>query len=391
MKAVTYQGPWQVAVDTVKTPTIQDPLDAVVKITSSALCGSDLHMYEGRIPPELGMVFGHEVLGVVQAVGSSVRLIQEGMRVVLPAHVYCGVCVNCARGRSAECLTMRPGKVGAAFGYANKGNYPGGQAEFIRVPFADANCVPLPGTPGDEWEDDFLMLADGFVSGWHATDLASVKAGSTVAVFGAGPIGLLSAYSALLRGASQVFVVDYVPERLRMAKTLGAIPINFGDQDPVEQIMAHRMKSGLPPGESMLPGVDSGIDAVGFQAIDRMHPEQENPSQVIQDLARLVNPGGSLGIIGVFPKHDQSPVQGNMANGQFTVPWGLLFSKGIQVGMGRTNDRQYNRMLRDLILSKPGVHPGKIVTHHAGLDEAPTLYKKFAHREDGVIKVVFHP
>ena len=131
MKAVTYQGPWQIAVESVETPAIQDPLDAVVKITSSALRGSDLHMYEGRIPPELEMVFGHEVLGIVQAVGSSVRLIQEGTRVVLPAHVYCGVCVNCARGLSAQRLTMRPGKVGAAFGYANKGNYPGGQAEFI--------------------------------------------------------------------------------------------------------------------------------------------------------------------------------------------------------------------------------------------------------------------
>ncbi len=391
MKAVTYQGPGQVSVENLSQPIIQDPLDAIVRVTSSALCGSDLHMYEGRIPPEIGMVFGHEVLGVVQEVGSSVRLIKSGMRVVVPAHVYCGVCVNCARERTAQCLTMRPGRVGAAFGYTNKGNYPGGQAEFLRVPFADANCMPVPGKPGDHWEDDFVMLADGFVSGWHATDLARVQAGSTVAVFGAGPIGLLSAYSALLRGASLVFVVDNVPERLHLSQTLGAIPVNFQDGDPVDQILAYRRDSGLPPGETALPGVDCGIDAVGFQALDRIHPSRENPSQVITDLARVVNPGGSLGIIGVYPKKDHSPSPvGGFADGRLTVPWGLLFSKGIALGLGRTPDRRYNRMLRDLILTK-GAHPGKIVTNHASLHEAPEAYKKFAARRDGVVKVVFVP
>ncbi len=347
-------------------------------------------MYEGRIPPQPGLVLGHEGMGVIEEVGEGVRLRKKGERVVLPAHVYCGVCVKCAQGETAQCLTMRPGRVGAAFGYAGKGHYRGMQAEAVRVPFADANCVPLPGAPGDAWEDDFLMLADAFVGGWHAADLAKVHGTPTVAVFGAGPIGLLTAMSAQLRGAGTVFVVDAVPARLEKAQELGAIPIDFRKGDPVEQIREHRRRIGLPPGESALDGIDAVIDAVGFQAWDRKNPELENPNQVIDDMSRLVNPGGTLGIMGVYVKKDARPTGGEGADGSLRVPWGLLFSKGVSIGMGRTNDRRYTRHLRDLVLAGRA-RPSAVVTHHVPLSEAPKAYRLFAERADGIIKVVFKP
>ncbi|MCL6559384.1 MAG: alcohol dehydrogenase, partial [Firmicutes bacterium] len=304
--------------------------------------------------------------------------------------VYCGVCINCARGNSAQCLSVRPGRFGAAYGYANMGGYQGAQAEYLRVPFADANCIPLPGTPMDKWEDDFVMLADAFVTGWHAAELANVQATATVAVFGAGPIGLLAAYSALLRGAAAVYVVDHVPARLAKAETLGAIPIDFRKGDPVEQIREKRREKGLPPGEDLFDGVDCGIDAVGFQAIDRNHPDQENPRQVIDDLTRLINPGGSLGIAGVYVTNDRNPPPQGNTDGSMTVSWGDFFNKGVSVRFGRTNDRRYTGKLRDLIIAGKA-HPGQIVTHRASLHDAPALYNKFALRADGVIKVVFRP
>ena len=168
-------------------------------------------MYDGRTGATAGLVLGHEPLGVVEQVGSAVELVKAGDRVVIPTHLYCGVCVNCARGYSAACLRVRPGGFGAAYGYAGMGPYRGAQAELLRVPFADANCIPVPGDPGDDREDDFVLLADAFVTGWHATELAAVRAGCTVAVFGAGAVGLLAAYSALLKGAAEVYVVDAYP------------------------------------------------------------------------------------------------------------------------------------------------------------------------------------
>jgi glutathione-independent formaldehyde dehydrogenase len=149
------------------------------------------------------------------------------MRVVVPTHLFCGVCYNCARGFTASCMRVRDDGLGAAYGYAGMGDYPGAWAELLRVPYADANCVQVPGTPGDDREDDFVLLADAFVTGWHATHLALVSAGDTVAVFGAGAVGLLAAYSSVLRGAAVVFSVDQVPERLGMAEALGAVPIDF--------------------------------------------------------------------------------------------------------------------------------------------------------------------
>jgi glutathione-independent formaldehyde dehydrogenase len=200
--------------------------DAVVRVTSSALCGTDLHMYDGRTGAAPGLVLGHEGLGIVEDVGRAVHRVQRGDRVVLPAHIYCGVCFNCARGNSAACLRVQPGHAGGAYAMPGMGPFRGSQAELVRVPFADANCVVLPGAPGDEPEDDFVLIADAWVTGWHATELAGVRAADTAAVFGAGAIGLLAAYSARLRGASEVDSVDLIDERLAKAAELGFVPVD---------------------------------------------------------------------------------------------------------------------------------------------------------------------
>jgi glutathione-independent formaldehyde dehydrogenase len=390
MKAVVFAGTRSVEVREVPDAVLEEPSDVVIRVTSSAICGTDLHMYDGRTGAEPGLVLGHEPLGVVEQAGSAVELITLGDRVVIPTHLYCGVCVNCARGLSAACLRVRPGGFGAAYGYAGMGPYSGAQAELLRVPHADANCVRVPGEPGDGLEDDLVMLADAFVTGWHATELARVFPGCTAAVFGAGTIGLLSAYSCLLRGADAVYVVDYIPERLEMAARLGAVPVDFRAGDPVEQIRAERGIHGLPPGEEPMNGVDIVIDAVGFQARDRATPDHENPAQVVGDLARLVNPTGHAGIIGVYAEKDLHPVPPYTAGGHLPVPWATFFSKGVSVGFGRTHDRRYTVLLRDMVLSGRA-RPAAIVTHHGRLDDAPALYQAFDQRADGVIKAVLNP
>ncbi|MFY9932910.1 MAG: glutathione-independent formaldehyde dehydrogenase [Streptosporangiaceae bacterium] len=390
MKAVVYTGTRQVGVRDVEDAVLEDPADVVVRVTSSAICGTDLHMYDGRTGAEPGMVIGHEPLGVIEQAGDAVTLVKPGDRVVIPTHLFCGMCFNCVRGYTAACLRVRPGGFGAAYGYAGMGSYRGAQADLLRVPFADANCVRVPGEPGDEREDDFVMLADAFVTGWHATELARMEPGSTVAVFGAGTVGLLAAYSSLLRGAAEVYVVDHVPERLELAGALGAVPISFADGDPVEQIRELRRQRGLPIGEEEMDGVQRGIDAVGFQARDRSDPARENPGQVVSDLARLVNPTGHVAIAGVYAEKDLHPAPSGSEDGSLHVPWATFFSKGITIGFGRTHDRRYTTRLRDLVVAGRA-RPGQVVTHHGTLADAPGLYDRFDRRADGVVKAVLRP
>jgi glutathione-independent formaldehyde dehydrogenase len=390
MKAVVYEDVRTVGLREVPDAIVENGSDAVIRVTSSAICGSDIHMYDGRTGASPGLVLGHEPLGVVEQVGPAVETIAPGMRVVIPTHLYCGTCRMCARGLSAACLRARPEGLGAAYGYAGMGPYRGAQTQLLRVPWADANCIRLPGEPGDGHEDDFVLLADAFVTGWHATTLADVVAGDTVAVFGAGAIGLLAAYSALLRGAREVYCVDGVDARLDKAGDLGAVPVDFREGDPVAQVRELRARAGLPLGEEKLEGVDKVIDAVGFQAEDRAQPRQERPDQVISDAARLVNPAGVLGIAGVYPEKDADPRPPAAADGRLTVPWATLFGKGVTVRFGRTHDRRYTTYLRDLITSGRA-RPGTIVTDHGSLDDAPALYRQFERRENGVIKAVLHP
>ncbi len=295
MRGVVFESVRELAVQTVPDADLQETTDALLRITSSAICGTDLHIYEGRMGDPQGMVIGHEPLGVVEAVGSSVVSVKPGDRVTVPTHICCGFCAACVSGRSAECLTNHPGEAGAAYGYPGMGDFRGAQAELLRVPFADANCLRVPGEPGDGWEDDFVLLADAFPSGYHAAELAGVSAGDSVAIFGAGAIGLLAALSARLRGAADVYVVDDIPDRLDKAGELGCTPIDFAAGDPVEQILEHRRRLRGGPafrGEDPLLGVTCGIDAIGFQARDREDPAREHPQWVIESLASLVAPGG---------------------------------------------------------------------------------------------------
>src|SRR6201994_4818864 len=319
MRAVVYRGPFEVSVDNVDDPRIEHPNDVIVKITSTAICGSDLHMYEGRTAAEPGIVFGHENLGTVSEVGPGVVGLKQGDRVVMPFNVACGFCKNCQAGNTAFCLTVNPGFAGGAYGYVAMGPYKGGQAEDLRGPFADFNCLKLP--PGNEHEADFVLLADIFPTGYHGCELAEVSPGESVAVYGAGPVGLMAAYSALIRGASKVFVVDRVPERLAKAGQIGAVPVDFSRGDPVQQI------KDQTAGE----GTDKGVDAVGYQDAAR-DGHREEPAAVLNQLVQTVRPTGALGVPGLYVPSDPGGVDENARRGLLLVAFGQLFEKGHRVG-----------------------------------------------------------
>jgi len=377
MKAIVYKGPSQVAVEEVEDPRIEGANDAIVKVTTTAICGSDLHMYEGRTAAEPGIIFGHENLGTIEEVGAGVTAIKPGDRVVMPFNVACGFCKNCVDGYTGYCLTVNPGFAGGAYGYVAMGPYRGGQAEYLRVPYADFNCLKLP--PGTEHEADFVLLTDIFPTGYHGCELANVSPGETVAVYGAGPVGLMSAYSAFLRGASTVFVVDRVPERLQKAKEIGAIPINFEEADAVEQILAYTN------GE----GADKGIDAVGYQAkaADGGH---EQPAAVLNSLIRSVRATGQIGATGLYVPADPGAPDEAAKQGMLLVAVGRLFEKGLRLGTGQTNVKRYNRHLRDLIIAGRA-EPSFVVSHELPLDQAPAAYEKFDKRVEGYTKVLLHP
>jgi glutathione-independent formaldehyde dehydrogenase len=377
VQAVVYREPFTVAVEQVDDPRLEHPNDVIVRITSAAICGSDLHMYEGRTAAEPGIVFGHENLGIVQEVGEGVVSISEGDRVVMPFNVACGFCKNCAAGYTGFCLTVNPGFAGGAYGYVAMGPYRGGQAEYLRVPFADFNCLKLPA--GTEHESDFIMLADIFPTGYHSCELADVSPGETVAVYGGGPVGLMAAYSALIRGASRVFVVDRVPERLAKAEQIGAVAINFEEHDPVEQIKEQT------DGE----GADKGVDAVGYQAVAH-EGTGEAPATVLNSLIETVRPTGRLGIPGLYVPSDPGGPDEHAKQGMLLVAIGKAFEKGLELGTGQCNVKQYNRQLRDLIIAGRA-EPSFVVSHELPLAQAPEAYEKFDQRADGYTKVILHP
>jgi glutathione-independent formaldehyde dehydrogenase len=392
MKAVSYQGVKQMEVADHPKPKIKSPSDAILRVTTSGICGSDLHMYDGRTPLDSGTVVGHEIMGVIEEVGGAVESIKKGDRVVLPFNIACGFCFNCHRGHTEACLTMNPEEPHAAYGYAGMGPYQGGQAEFVLVPHADFNCLKLPGKPGDEWEDDFLLLSDVFPTAFHATELACVTPGKTVAIFGAGPVGLLSAYCSVLKGASEIYVVDSIPERLEKAKELGATAIDFSQADPVEQIFKLRKKNkgiqdGLRPGEEKIKGVDCAIDAVGYQARSDEDPSREKATQILENCVRVVNATGSIGIIGVYIAPDPGASGEHAKQGIFPFSIAEFFDKGITMGSGQAPVKKYNEYLRDLIVNGRA-KPSKIISHRIQIEQAPDAYEKFDRRIDGYTKVV---
>lgn len=387
MKAVVYKGKNQVAVEEVPDPKLEAPGDAIIRITTAAICGSDLHMYDRRSNAKPGTVFGHENQGIVEEIGKGVVSIRKGDRVVLPFNIGCGFCFNCSRGFTNACLTANPEAPTAGYGYAGMGPYRGGQAEFLRVPFADFNCLKLPGKAGDDFEDDFVLLSDIFPTGWHAACLANVQSGDSVAIFGAGPVGLLSAYSSFIKGAAEVYVVDRAPARLRRAEAIGAVAIDFTEGDPVQQIKDLRAKNktraqSQRPGEEKMDGVNCAIDAVGYQALSSEDPEKEDSMQTIRQIADLVNPTGSVGLIGVYFNDDPGGADQHARNGEFLFPLGKFWSKGITIGQGQAPVKCYNAYLRDLIVAGKA-KPSFIVSHRLPLSRAAEAYAQFDHRGVG--------
>ena len=378
MRAVVYKDKFKVAVEDVPDARIEAANDAVVRITTSNICGSDLHMYEGRAPVAAGTVLGHENMGVVEEVGPGVTRLKAGDRVSVPFNIACGSCKNCVHGETSYCLRTNPndGVDGAAYGYAGMGPYAGGQAELLRVPYADFNLLELP--PGGEHENDFTMLSDIFPTGWHGTVLAGMQPGDNVAVFGAGPVGLLAAHSAMIRGAAEVFVVDKEPDRLALAKEVGATPVDLTDIDPAEQILEATL------GE----GADCGVEAVGYQAHDPSG--EEHPELVLDNLVASVRSTGGIGVVGVYVPEDPGAVTENAREGRVAFDYGSMFVKGQDMGTGQCPVMRYNRQLRDLVMADRA-RPSFLVSHELPLEQAAEGYERFDQRDDGWTKVLLKP
>jgi glutathione-independent formaldehyde dehydrogenase len=270
-----------------------------------------------------------------------------------------------------------PGMAGAASGFAGMGLYSGGQAQYLRVPYADFNCLQLPADP-DEKEKDYVMLSDIFPTGWHATRLADLKPGESIIIYGAGPVGLMAAISARIQGASQIFVVDGQADRLGLAEKIGATPIDDKDGDVGDQI--RELTDGL--------GADCGAECVGYQCTNAAG--KEVPNLTMNSLVDSVKATGTLGIIGVFipkdPKADDKLAQ----KGQIAFDFGKFWFKGQKIGTGQCNVKAYNRRLRDLI-HHGKAKPSLIISHELPLEEAPAAYKHFDNRDKGWTKVILHP
>lgn len=377
MRALIYNGPRDVRIANVPDASIEKETDVLVKITTTNICGSDLHMYEGRTSVEKGKVLGHENLGQVVSVGKSVERVKVGDWVCLPFNIACGFCENCERGMTEACLNANPGSAGAAYGYADMGPYNGGQAELLRVPYADFNCLVLP-PDAKEKENDYVMLADIWPTGWHATELAGLKTGESVVIYGSGPVGLFAAYSAVIKGASQVMIVDRHPDRLHLAEEIGAIPIDDTKEDPVEAVM--KLTKGR--------GADKGCECVGWQCHD--HGGHEVPNDTMNKLIQSVRSTGALGVVGVFPPKDPKPADKLMKHGEVALDFGAFFTKNLRMGSGQTPVKAYNRLLCRLIESGKA-KPSFLVSHVLKLDEAPNAYKNFDDRKNGWTKVVLKP
>ena len=377
MKALVYQGTRDVRVMEMPDAKIERPTDVLVRITATNICGSDLHMYEGRTDMESGRILGHENLGEVVEVGNAVDRIKVGDRVCLPFNIGCGFCKNCERGLTGFCLIANPGFAGAAYGFAGMGPYSGGQAEYLRVPYADFNCLKLP-PDAEEKENDYVMLSDVFPTGYHATELAGVRPGETVVIYGAGPVGLMAAHSAAIKGASKIMVVDSHKDRLALAEKVGAIAIDDSDGSCVEQILE------LTKGK----GADRGCECVGFQCYDHHH--HEVPNLTMNNLVKTVRASGGIGVIGVFLAEDPGAKDKLAKQGQLAFDFGQFWMKGQHIATGQANVKAYNRQLRDLIEAGKA-NPSFIVSHELSLDQAPDAYKNFDERNEGWTKVILRP
>lgn len=378
MKALVYNGPRDVSVSEVPDARIERPTDVLVKITSTNICGSDLHMYEGRTDFDKGRIFGHENLGEVIEVGGGVDKIKVGDMVSVPFNVSCGHCRNCEHGLTNYCLAANePDMAGGAYGFADMGGWAGGQAEYLRIPWGDFQCLRLP-DDAKEKQNDYTMLSDILPTGWHAVEMSGLVPGEAIVIYGGGPVGLMAALSASVKGAAKVMVVDRHPDRLRLAEQVGAIPIDDSKGSPVDQVM--EQTGGR--------GADRGCECVGYQAHDPQG--NEDNALTLNNLVASVKFTGGIGTVGVFVPQDPGAPDELAQQGKARFDFGSFWFKGQQMGCGQAPVKRYNRHLRNLIAENK-ITPSWIVSHNLTLDQAPEAYQHFDARDDGWTKVVLNP
>ena len=389
MRALCWHGEEDVRVDEVPDPEIVNPHDAIVEITATAICGSDLHLYDDYVPTmREGDVLGHEPMGEVVEVGSAVETLEEGDRVVVPFTISCGSCWFCEEDLYSLCDNSNPNAEVARkvmgqspaglFGYSHMlGGYAGGQAEYLRVPYADVGPVKVESDLPDE---QVLLLSDVFPTGYMAAENADIEPDDTVAVWGCGPVGQFAIQSAWMLGAGRVVAIDRVPERLQMAREHGdAETIDFEEEDVYDRLM--RMTGGRGP--------DRCIDAVGTEAHgtglmgfadkvkQEMHLEADRP-HVLRQAIRCCRKGGTLSVPGVYVGHADN------------VPVGPLMNKALTVKTGQTHVQRYLDPLLEKI-EDGDIDPSFVITHQEPLEKGPEMYETFRDKEDGCIKVVLNP
>jgi threonine dehydrogenase-like Zn-dependent dehydrogenase len=390
MRAVCWCGKKEIRVLNVPDPEILNPHDAIVKVTLTSICGADVHLYDGYIPNmEAGDILGHEFVGEVVDIGSGVNNLRKGDRVVVPFTISCGKCRFCQSHQWSLCDNSNPNTVLAQkyfgfssagiFGYSHLfGGYAGGQAEYVRVPFADVGPFRIPGGLSDE---QVLFLSDIFPTGYQAAEVCNIEPGDTVAVWGCGPVGQFAIKSAFLLGAERVIAIDHFPDRLEMAATAsGAEPVNF---DHVEDVFERLrdMTGGRGP--------DACIDAVGMEShgvsadaiYDRVRAAAylaTDRPHALREAIQACRKGGTVSIPGFYAGYlDRFPL-------------GQAFAKGLTLRMGQTHVQRYIAPLMDYVLEGT-IDPTFVITHRSMLEEAPEMYRTFAEREDNCIKVVMRP
>ncbi|WP_113261512.1 zinc-dependent alcohol dehydrogenase [Agrobacterium cavarae] len=389
MKALTWHGKHDIRCETVPDPVIEDDRDAIIKVTACAICGSDLHLYQGSVPDmHSGDVMGHEAMGEVVEVGKGNSKLQIGDRVVVPFTISCGHCFFCQRGFFSGCENSNPDKEKAKkmwgnspaglFGYTHMlGGYSGGQAEYLRVPYADVGPIKVPDGLTDE---QALFLSDIFPTGYMAAEFCNIQPGETVAIWGCGPVGQMAIRSAYMLGAARVIAVDSVAERLALAAASGALTLNYLETDIYDEIM--QLTGGR--------GADACIDAVGTEAdpaaswdsrIDRIKVATfmgTDRPHVLRQAIHCCRNFGTVSIVGVY--------------GGFLdkIPMGSAINRGLTFRMAQTPVQRYLPMLMDRVL-KGEIDPSFVITHRATLEEGPGLYETFKNKDDGCIKVVIKP
>ena len=390
MRAVCWMGKSKIETLTVEDPKLLNPGDAIIKVTRTAICGSDLHLFDGFIPTmEQGDVMGHEFMGIVEEVGKDVTRLKRGDRVVVPFTIACGSCLFCKKKLWAACDNSNPNAhlMEAAYGYSGSGlfgyshmmgGYAGGQAQYVRVPYANVGPLKIESDLPDE---KVLFLSDIFPTGYMAAENAQIQPGDTVAVWGAGPVGQFAIASAFMLGAARVIAIDRLPERLGMARSIGAITVDYSE-DGVSVLTALKdLTGGIGP--------DCCIDAVGLEAHSNelqgiydvvkvaLLMETDRPA-VLRQAIQAVRKGGTLSIPGVY---------GGLLD---KVPFGAAFGKGITMKMGQTNMHNYMQPLLERI-EKGQIDPSYIISHRITLDEAPAMYKTWRDKKEQVTKIVIDP